>query len=92
MFDVAEIRTMELHSHPPAIIYLLLFALSLLCAVLAGFRMAHRAQRDWLHILAFAVFTTLVINTMLDVEYPRVGLIRLTDADQALVELRDSMR
>ena len=92
VFDVAEIRTMELHAHPPAIIYLLLFALSLLCSVLAGFRMAHRAQRDWLHILAFAVFTTLVVNTMLDVEYPRVGLIRLSDADKALVQLRENMR
>jgi hypothetical protein len=92
MFDIAEIRSMALHVHPPAIIYLLLFALGLLCSVLAGFRMAHRPQRDWLHILAFVVFTTLVINTMLDVEYPRVGLIRLAEADQALLDLRESMK
>jgi len=92
MFDIAEIRSMALHVHPPPIIYLLLFALGLLCSVLAGFRMAHRSQRDWLHILAFVVFTTLVINTMLDVEYPRVGMIRLAEADQALLDLRESMR
>jgi hypothetical protein len=92
MFDIAETRTMALHAHPPAIIYLLLFALALLCSVLAGFRMANRPQRDWLHILAFVTFTTFVINTMLDVEYPRVGLIRLADADQELVDLRESMR
>jgi hypothetical protein len=92
MFDVAETRTMALHLHPPAIIYLLLFALGLLCAVLAGYRMADRPQRDWLHILAFVVFTTLVINTMFDVEYPRIGLIRLTDADQELVHVREGMR
>jgi len=92
MFDIAARRTMALHVHPPAIIYLLLFALGLLCSVLAGFRLAHRPQRDWLHILAFVVFTTLVINTMLDVEYPRIGLIRLSEADQALVDLQESMR
>jgi hypothetical protein len=91
MFDIAGTRTMALHNHPPAIIYLLLFALALLCSVLAGFQMARRPERDWLHILAFVVFTTLIINTMLDVEYPRVGVIRLKDADQALVDLRESM-
>jgi hypothetical protein len=32
-----------------------------------------------------------IIYTMLDVEYPRVGLIQLNDADHALVELRASM-
>ena len=92
MFDIAETRTMALQVHPPPIIYFLLFALGLLCSVLAGFRMGHRPQRDWLHVLAFVGFTTLVIYTMLDVEYPRIGVIRLAGADQALVDVRESMK
>jgi hypothetical protein len=92
MFDVEETRTMALQVHPPAIIYVLLFALGLLCSVLAGFRIGHWPQRDWLHILAFVGLTTLVIYTMLDVEYPRYGLIRLSGADHALVELREGMK
>ncbi len=91
MIDMAETRTMALQVHPPAIIFVLLFGLALLCSLLAGFRMGHRPQREWLHILAFVAFTTLVIYTMMDVEYPRFGLIRLVDADQALIHVREGM-
>jgi len=91
MFHIAETRTMELQNHPPPVVYALLFGLGLLCSVLAGFRIGFGPKRDWLHILTFAAFTTVIIYTMLDVEYPRVGLIQLKDADRALVELRASM-
>jgi hypothetical protein len=34
----------------------------------------------------------LAVYVILDMEYPRVGLIRVDAADQVLVELRDSMK
>lgn len=33
----------------------------------------------------------LAVNVILDIEYPRLGLIRVDAFDQALVDLRESM-
>jgi hypothetical protein len=92
MFDIATTRTMALQIHPPKIIYALLFSLGLICSLLAGFRMSSGQHRSWLHILGFTVLTVIIVYVMLDVEYPRAGLIRLESADQLLLKLRDSMK
>jgi len=91
MIDIATTRTIALQIHPPRIIYALLFGLGLICSLLAGFRMSSGQHRSWLHILGFAVLTVTIVYVMLDVEYPRAGLIRLESADQLLVNLRAHM-
>ena len=53
--------------------------------------MATGQHRSWLHILGFTVITVVVAYVVLDIEYPRAGLIRLETADQVLVDLRQSM-
>jgi hypothetical protein len=53
--------------------------------------MAGGKTRSWVHILAFAVIIAVTMYVILDLEYPRLGLIRLDAFDQALVELRQSM-
>jgi hypothetical protein len=90
MIDITTTRTMALQLHPPRIIYALLFGLGLICSLLAGYRMAG-GYRSWLHILGFTLITVIIIYVMLDVEYPRTGLIRLEIADQVLVDLRQAM-
>jgi hypothetical protein len=92
MFDIATTRTMVLQLHPPRIIYALLFSLGLISSLLAGYRMASCQQRSWLHILGFTVLTVLIVYIMLDIEYPRSGLIRIESADQLLVKLRETMK
>jgi hypothetical protein len=92
MIDMATTRTMALQIHPPRIIYLLLFGLGLLCSLLAGYRMAGGQHRSWLHIFGFAVITVIIVYVMLDVEYPRSGLLRLETADQLLVKVREGMK
>jgi hypothetical protein len=91
MIDIATIRTMALRVHPPAIIYILLLGLSLICSLLAGYRMSF-GRRSWLHILSFAVITVITVFVILDIEYPRAGLIRLEGPDQVLLNIRDRMR
>jgi hypothetical protein len=91
MIDIKTTRTMALQAHPPVIIYGLLFSLGLICSLLVGFRMEKGKRRSWLHILSFTVITVVVAYVILDVEYPRAGLIRLQLADQTLVDLRNSM-
>jgi hypothetical protein len=92
MIDITTTRTMALQMHPPRIIYLLLFGLGLICSLLAGYRMANVQHRSWLHILGFTVITVIIVYVILDIEYPRAGLIRLEASDQVLVELRQGMK
>ena len=92
MIDITTTRKMALQMHPPRIIYALLFGLGLICSLLAGYRMASGQHRSWLHILAFTVITVIVVYVVLDIEYPRMGLIRLESADHLLVALRQSMK
>jgi hypothetical protein len=92
MIDITTTRAMALQSHPPQIIYWLLFGLGLLCSLLAGYRMTTRPQRGWLHVVVFPLVTVVVVYVTLDVEYPRSGLIRVSNADQALVEVRAGMK
>jgi len=92
MIDISTTRTMALQLHPPRIVYALLFGLGLICSLLAGFRMSSGQHRSWLHILGFTLLTVIIVYVMLDVEYPRAGLIRLESADQLLVNLREHMK
>jgi multidrug transporter EmrE-like cation transporter len=92
MIDITTTRAMALQTHPPRIIYALLFGLGLLCSLLAGYRMATGQRRSWLHIVGFTVITVIIVYVMLDVEYPRAGLIRLEVADQSLMDARSAMK
>jgi hypothetical protein len=92
MIDITTTRTMALQLHPPRIVYALLFGLGLICSLLAGYRMAIGQNRSWLHIFGFTVITVIVAYVVLDVEYPRAGLIRLETSDQLLIHMRENMR
>jgi hypothetical protein len=92
MIDITTTRAMALRIHPPRIIHLLLFCLAMLCSLLAGHRMSGSGSRSWLHILAFVAITVAIVYVILDVEYPRAGLIRLEVADQVLVDARQAMQ
>jgi hypothetical protein len=91
MIDITTTRAMALQIHPPRIIHTLLFWLALLCSLLAGHRMSAAQYRSWLHILAFVIITVGIVYVVLDVEYPRAGLIRLETSDQFLVGVRNAM-
>lgn len=92
MIDVTTSRTIALHSHLPRLIFALLISVALLSGLLAGYAMAKRKSRSWLHMLLYAVVVAITIYAVLDLEYPRFGLIRLDAADNALMELRQSIR
>ena len=70
----------------------LLFALGLICSLLAGYRISAGKLWSWLHILGFALITMIVVYVIVDAEYPRTGLIKLDLADQVLVDVRAIMK
>jgi hypothetical protein len=92
MIDITTTRTMSAVTHVPWIILALLVTLSLLGALLTGFLMAAQGSRNVLHMSVFALAISATIYVVLDLEYPRAGLINLASMDRALVQLRDLMK
>ena len=66
--------------------------MSLLGAMLIGYGTSANKDRSLLHQGTFALVTSLAIYVIVDLEYPRLGLIRIDTADQALIDVRSSMR
>ena len=91
MIDITTTRTMALLMHPPIIVFAMLFGLALGASLLAGYGMTGSAMRSRFHMLGFALVMAFAVYVILDIEYPRLGLIRVHAFDQALVDLRESM-
>jgi len=92
MFDITTTRRLAAQTHPPAIIFVMLFAMALASSLLAGYGMASSKVISWVHMLGFAAAMALAVYVIRDIEYPRLGVIRVDTFDQALVELRESWR
>ena len=90
MFDVTTRRFAALQMHPPKVIFVLLFGLSLIASLLAGRGLA-TDKRTSLHTVLFAAPVVAVIFVIINMEYPRHGLIPIEDFDQLLVQARNSM-
>ena len=70
----------------------MLFGLGLGCSLLAGFGMAASAGRSWIHMLIFAGTLTVALYVVTDMEYPRLGLIRIENFDHFLADAYNQMR
>jgi hypothetical protein len=92
MIDITTTRTMAARAHPPAIIFVMLCGLALLGALLAGNATASAKRRDWIHMATFAIALAGAVYVILDLEFPRLGFIRVDAFDAVLVELRESMK
>lgn len=92
MIDISTTHTIALQSHLPSLVYALLVLTTLLSGMLAGYSMAQRKRRSWLHICIYAAVSTMTLYVVLDLEYPRSGLITLRSADAAIEKLRETIR
>jgi hypothetical protein len=61
-------------------------------ALLAGYATAEAATRSRMHILVYSAIFAITVYVILDLEFPRVGLIRIDAADHFLVDARDGMK
>ena len=92
MIDITTTRTEAAILHSPPIIWVMLGTLTFACALFAGYDMAGRKHLNLLHSAAFAVVLAVTVYVIIDLEYPRIGLIQMSDSDRALVQLRESMK
>jgi hypothetical protein len=92
MFDIVTSRTNAARTHPPLVIYGMLMALAFAAALYVGYGMAGGKTRNWLHIIGFAAVLALSVYVILDLEFPRLGLVKVDGFDRSLYELRESMK
>jgi hypothetical protein len=92
MFDIVTTRTEASKIHPPPIIFAMIIVLSLASALLAGYGMGDSKTRSWLHIIGFSTVMALTVYVIIDIEYPRAGLINVAGSDQVLIELQESIK
>lgn len=92
MFDITTTRLAASHTHPPRVIYGMLFVLALVASMLAGHAMASGPRRPRLHIVAFALIVTATVYVTMDIEVPRQGLIRVDSSDQLLRDTLQGMQ
>jgi hypothetical protein len=90
MIDITTTRTMATRLHPPTITFVMLIGFALAASLLAGYTMGD-GRRSRLHVVLFAAITAFTIFVIFDMEYPRLGLIRVDQFDQVLVDQRLSM-
>jgi hypothetical protein len=91
MFDIATDRLSATRNHPPTVLFVLMIALSLIASMFAGYNAAANVERTWLHSVGYAAVLSIVLYMILDLEFPRQGLIQVDSADIVLRELRASM-
>ena len=90
MIDLTPTRTMAGQTHPPLVVFGMLVVSALVSSVLAGDAMSAAKERSWLHMLSFALATGFVMYVILDLEYPRLGLIQVSEFDRVLEAVRAS--
>jgi hypothetical protein len=91
MFDATLRERLARRMHPPAVIWLMLVVAALAASLLAGYSMANTTTRNWLFHIGIAATISIVTYVIADIEYPRLGIVRVDSFDKALLELRAKM-
>jgi hypothetical protein len=91
MFDICSTRTAIRQVHQPTIIFFLMILQALVCSLIAGYGMAIKKSRSWIHLIGFTLVLLITLLVIIDMEFPRVGFIRVDTLDILLSDLRKLM-
>lgn len=91
VIDVANERLQATRIRPPMIVYILLFGLPLAAAFLLGQSMSRNAKRPIFYMVTFCITISAIVYIILDLEFPRLGLIRIDLGDKVLVETLENI-
>lgn len=91
MFDAATMRTRTALVHTSPVITAFVVLVALLSAAVAGYAMSESGRRPVSHAVVFAFIVSSTMYMIIDLDYPRFGLIRIDSADKVFQDLRISM-
>lgn len=92
MIDLTATQSVARRTHMPVVSLLLLIVLSLLSGLVIGRAMSGMPRRSLLISVVYALSIAATVYVILDLELPRVGLIRLDFVEDAMREAREGMR
>jgi hypothetical protein len=91
MFDVTTARDAAMRMHIPLAVFVMLAILSAACAFLSGMNMARAARINTLYVCAYAATMALTAWVIINIEFPRLGFVRIDTLDAFMHELRMKM-
>jgi hypothetical protein len=92
VFGLVEKERQARRLHPPFVIYGMLVLTALTSAMFAGYGLAVLVpHRNLLYTVGLATATAIAVYVIVDLEFPRLGLIRVDAFDRLLVDLRATM-
>ena len=92
LFGAVEKERLARAIHPPRLIYVLLALATMIGAVFIGYAIATAEKRNWLYMVGVAGTIASATYVVAELEYPRLGRVRVDAIDRTIVDLRATMR
>lgn len=87
MTDLGNYRYLSLKIQPPVLPNMALGIIALFSALVAGRCMSFMKRTVWINSIILAAIIAVIIYVILDIDYPRMGLIQAHSAETVLSEL-----
>jgi hypothetical protein len=91
MFEAVHEERLAQRLHPPALIWVMLGVAAFAACLFAGYNLASEPQRNWLYTIGAAATLSVTAYVILELESPRLGLVRVDGFDSAIAEVRAEM-
>ncbi|MBO9198885.1 MULTISPECIES: hypothetical protein [Niastella] len=92
MFDIATTIEMTLYARVPDLVIYMLLILGLVTSFIGGYTSKGMRKKDWIIIIAFALFSSMVTYITLDLGRPMRGIIKANVGKQAIIDISKSLR
>lgn len=92
MFDKADTGYNIAFIHSPGIIYALLIGLAVIGSFLTGYSAAENNGHSIIHIVSYLIIVASTIFIILNMEFPRIGIIRVDSFDQLLINVANDWK
>ena len=84
MFDIGTERLTEMRFRTPIAVFVLLWGAAMLATGMAGHASAAKVERYRPHLLAYSLLLAASLYAIVDLEFPRAGVIRVDSYDAML--------
>jgi hypothetical protein len=91
-FGAVERERLARRIHPPLVIFVMLAFTALAASIVGGYGMATGPTRNWTYMIVTAMTISVAAYVVIELEFPRIGFVRVEQMDRALQEFRASLR